>query len=541
MDTPIQSTFRRLTATFLLSGTCAALAACSNQNQKDWFHFGKDTPQINTPQEVETQPEDSQPTEPISTIPFDSPEPEPSTQPDLQADTAPPQDQPETNPDPDVAEIVQLYRRLHVEMDQNARSQLLVELLSDNRERVRLLGFELASRDLSSGATLSAQAANAAVTLLGDPLPSVRIGAARLITRLALPDAMSLLTTTLASEQDPLVAESLLRGLERWPNKDARDDVLRWYQSSGPTRAAAASAAWGLVDLNLLDLDTHASILRIVYRTIPDNNLTDADMRLIASTGTAADIDRLITLARDHDSPTRSNAAAALIHSPRGVDPLIALAMNDPAFSPHAAAAIETHRLNPDGIHRLAALPWTDDQARTDTLIRACDRLDHDQLSIAVRLARSDHTITDDLSIRLLNRLVAGAQIVSPRSAPGIVLLAQLELNNQRPDRTLEILSLLPDSGIDPASTLKATRTKATAHILLAEFEQAAALDLSADTWIAALQSSQDQPTTLKIAQEILARSIQLTPDQQNLITPLIDTAPEPPANDPAHSTPDQP
>jgi len=532
METAIQSTFRSFHTLLTLSGVCILFAACSKQSKNDWFHFGKDTPPVET--QAQESPPVSAAVDPVSE-PVELPTVNPDPETDLVTEIEPAVERVE----PDVEEIVQLYRRLHVEMDQSARSELVVELLSDSRERVRLLGFELASRDLSSGATLSSEAANAAVSLLLDPLPSIRTSSARLVTRLALPDAMTLLTEALSSELDPIVAESLLRGIERWPNPDARDDVLRWYQSSGPVRHAAANAAWGLADLNLWTTESDASVLQSVYRSIPDPDLTDADLRLIAATGANSDIDRLVSLAHDPNNPTQINAANALIFTPRGVDSLIDLATINPVFTPAAAAAIENHRLNPEGIRRLAALKWADDQARIDSLVNACSRLDNHQLSDAIRLARTDHSIDDELSIRLLSPLIAGPQILSPRTAPGVILLAELELNNQRPDRTIEILSLLPTTGIDPANSLRATHIKATAHILLTEFEQAAELTLNPETWVGALTIFEDQAASPAIAQQILDRSIELTNDQQALIDEILSVVP-PVSDDDSSSTTEQ-
>ncbi len=522
MDFTIQSTNRRLSTLTTLCGVCCLLASCSNQKESDWFQFGKNTPPVEvkteetTPNETALDPV----VQPVET-PIAEPKPEPLEDPVV------------TLPKENVDEIVLLYRRLHVELEPSARSQLIVELLSDSRERVRLLGFDLASRDLSAGTTLSDEAANAAVHLLSDPLPSVRNGSAHLITRLALPDAMILLTEALGAESDPTVAESLLRGIERWPSPQARRDVLRWYQSTGAVRDAAANAAWGLADLNLWVDETDTSVMQSVYRSIPDTELTDADLKLIAVTGTNLDVDRIISLVRDPGNPDRLTAANALTFTPRGVDPLIDLASNNPEFSPAAAAGIENHRLNPEGIHRLAALKWTDDQARIDSLVNACARLDHQQLSDAVRLARTDNSISDELSIRLLSLLISGPQILSPRTAPGVILLAELELINQRPDRALEILSLLPATGIDPASTFRATHIRATAHILIAEFEQAAALTLDPDTWMGALTIFDDQSAHPAIAHQIVNRSVELSVEQQQVIDAIISSIPPAPNESP--------
>lgn len=534
MNTPLLSTSRLFQRTFALCISCALIPACNSKNSNDWFRFGHKEPAV-----TDQRPESDTQIEPPPTEPVSLPQ-------DTTSDTEPPANQP-TESEPDqksapptsidesIEEIVALYRRLHVEMPPDNRSQLIVELLSDPRQRVCRLGFDLASRDLSSGAKLTPEAAHAAVGLLADPRPSLRIEAARLISRLALPDAMLLLTEALSTEHDPAVAESLLQGLNRWPNPEARDDVLRWYQSTGQARTAAASVAWELADLELWDLDTHAPILRSVYRTLDDNQLTTADLRLIATTGTHDDLERLITLARNHNNPSRMHAAEALARSPAGVDPLLKLATDDPNFSPAAAQAIESHRRNPQGIAHLAALPWNNSQARTDALIAACNRLDLDQLAVTVRLARTDNTLSDPLAIRILNRLIAGTQGVSPRSAPGVVMLADLELHNQRPDRALEALSLIPTDGIDPDSSLRAAHINSTANILLTQFDTIPQNAPDPNPWLDALSLTTDKPTRRAIIQHIQTRDLDFNQEQQAQIHSLFQTlTPEPdPESDP--------
>jgi HEAT repeats len=531
MDHTQKHQIRCRTYALILSAGCLTQAACSSNKGNDWFRFGKDS-QSEAHHEQAQQPDSLQESEPSDsensgTDQSQTIQPIIAAEPDEPGSSIVEAQDPnsiQTTPQPvvDVEEVVQLYRRLHVEMDQANRSQLIVELLGDQREPVKLLGFELASRDLSAGATLSADAANAAISLLNDPHPSIRTGAARLINRLALPDAMTLLTEALNHEQDSEVAIALLRGIERWPNENARQSVLRWYSPESPARAAAANAAWQIADLGLWDTEQHAQSIRSTYRSISNNELTQSEMRLIAVTGDSSDIDRLITLLRDDDNPSQSDAANALAYTPLGADPLIDLAMDDPEFALQASKAIDRHRLNPNGIRQMASLNWSTEQARTDALVQACEKLDHNELTNAVRLARTDKTINDALSIRLLSRLIAGAQTVSPRSAPGVALLAQLELQNLRPDRAIEAVTLLPESGLDPDTALRANTTAAASHILLGEYDQADLLTQSPIIWFDTLSLSNDQNTQAKIAAAIQARSFDLSDEQQQILNTLI-------------------
>lgn len=509
------STIRHRTHPIVLVAGCALLLGCSSQNKQGWFQFGNADPepvQEKTGTEESTENQEASPSEVTQ---------EPPATPELESNqpiAVPPESTRVSAATID--EVVALYRRLHVEMSPDARSALIVELLNDSRLRVCRLGFELASRDLSSGAKLSNDTANAAVELLDDTRPTIRSDAARLITRLALPDAMTLLTDALSDEQDPLVAEALLLGLDRWPNPDAREQILHWYQSETSARSAAANAAWGIADLGLWDLETQASQLRAVYRMLPNEELTQADLKLIAATGTHADLERLVLLASDPVYPSRMNAAEALVYNPAGVDSLLALASEDPTLSPAAALAIETNRLNPQGIARLAQLEWSDDNQRTQAILNACNLLDIDLLADAVRLARSNNALNDSLSIRILNRLTAGTQGVSPRVAPGVVMLAELELQNQRPDRALEIISLLPIEKIDPDSVLKSERVQDIANILLTQFDSVNTPN--PDPWFSALSIASDQSIRVQIANELNSRNLELSKEQQDSITAIL-------------------
>lgn len=552
MNKSALSTILNLHAPTAMILSCSLMAACSaKQNtgkSNGWFNWNNDE-SITESYEQNTQSVDQTPesnttgSAPAVIIPATSNRPVEQAKTQTSEPTA-------STPDvvsqdsSSVEEIVQLYRRLHVEMAQDARSQLIIELLNDSRERVQLLGFELASRDLSSGAQISADAANTAVQLLSSDRPLIRTGAVRLITRLALPDAMTILTSALKVEKDPAVAEAILRGIERWPSDAARLDVLKWYQTTGQARIAAASAAWGIADLELWKDDQEIQQIRDVYRSLDTNSLTDADQKLMAVTGTNEDITRLISIARDsvqaQDNTAIPSSATALIYTPLGVDPLLSLAQQYPALSPAAAQSIENHRLNPAGLKRLAALKWNNESARIESLTQLFSKLDQEQLADAVRLARTDGSIDDALSIRLLNRLVAGSQIPTPRTAPGVILLAQLELTNLRPDRTLEVLSLLPESGLDPVNTLQANQAKATAHIMLAEFEPATQLNTDPQAWMNAFNLVTDPTTKFAIAQQITNQNLELPPEQLAQVQSSLENPPViPEAITPDQSDPD--
>lgn len=148
--------------------------------------------------------------------------------------------EPVSDPAPDSAQVLAsqnrallqemkaLYRRLHIELSPERRSELIVELLRDPRTSHQLLGFELADRDLSASVSLSDAVGQAVRELLQSESPQIRAQSARLITRISPPDAMVALTNTLRLEETPIAAEPMLLGIARWPNPEAKESVLHW-------------------------------------------------------------------------------------------------------------------------------------------------------------------------------------------------------------------------------------------------------------------------------------------------------------------------
>jgi len=447
-------------------------------------------------------------------------------------------------------EVLALYRRLHVEMDQDARSGLIVELLRDPREAVNALGFELISRELSTGASISPEAQDAAVDLLDAASASVRAEAVRLVTRLGLDDAHTLLARAIERERDPGVAAAILRGLERWPVIEARDEILAWYERPGPARRAAGGAAWALVRGGAFREHTESERIARIARSIPEGELGAADMRLLATLGTADDLKRLSTLVQRGPEQTRMEAAHAMASTPRGVEYLVGWAQEDATLFAPASEALIRHRANPDGLRRLVALPCDDPPIRRDAILRMGERLDRAELADAVRLARSESGLAPALAIELLTPLIASDRTPSPREAPGAVLLATLELDRGRPDRSLEVLSLIDPGSLDPATRLRAAALRVLALVLTGRYDEAAALGPDAAPWLDALDRIKDTQRRGAVALAILEREITLTPEQRAAIGTLLDAsatdttgadetrAPDPDAEDTA--TPDE-
>lgn len=432
-------------------------------------------------------------------------------------------------------EIIRLYRRLHVELEPEGRNALIVELLNDERERLKLLGFDLASRDLGSGTTLDQQTAEITIQLLDDPRSEVRLNAVRLLSRLALPDSMQLLGKAIRGESDPRVAEALLRALERWPNAEARDDVLHWYTKDSSIHRAAASAAWALNELGAWNNPEARAAILDHARTLPDSSLSAADTKLIATLGGTEGVQRLLQIARDESSPIRNDVIDALTRTPAGVDPLLELLGSDPTYYVPMSRSLIDHRATPEGFRTLTALPAPSREVRRDVIEEMGTRLDTRDLDHSVRLARNAGTLDDELSIRVLQRLIANGQAIPARESPGVVLLASLELANARPDRAIEVLGFLPDSGIDPASALRAEAIRTSSFVLLGEFDRAIAQGEEAQPWLDALGLVDSEDRRSEIAERLLnATSVNLSEEQRDQVRAFIKAQDPSEPSDPA-------
>jgi len=452
-------------------------------------------------------------------------------------------------------EIIELYRRLHIELDDAGRSGLIVELFHDPRVAVRRLGFELTDRDLSSNTVLSARVSEAAAGMLKDPNPEIRSKAARLITRLVPPDAMIVLTEALARETDPQAAEPMLVGIARWPSPEAVDPVLRWFLRDDGAFTAASSAAWSIEQGGFWDSQVHHPQLLDRLRGVDSGMLHEAGMKMLARIGDASDLRMLLSLVLGDDQNQQQWAANALVETPRAVELLVQAAEENDRLFQAASDSLIRHRATPEGLRRLVSLPFGDEKARTDVLVKMGNEIENDRLAEAVRLAGLDA----EQSVLLLNRLLGGNVEITARVGKGITLLAQIELDELRPNRAFEAAISLDGAPLDPTEQTKIQAIKVVALILLGKLDEAMALSSEPELWIGAFDRVGDDELRKRIGEFVLeSLGESLTADQAKRVrqgSGLGDAVPgdveaqddepvqstEPAAEDPAESPTEKP
>ncbi len=397
-------------------------------------------------------------------------------------------------------EILALYRRLHIELDDDRRSLLIIDLFQDDRLELRQLGFELVDRDLSSSTVLKAEVGESAKELLKDPNPIVRSQAARLITRLVPLDAMIVLTESLKIETDSIAAEPMLLGIARWPNPEAVGTVRDWFLQPENPFSAACNAAWSLEIAGLWDTQIDHPLLINRLREVESTELNADGMKLIASFGDASDLEMLVSLLMSEIPNQQQWAGGALVETPRAVEMLAQAAEENDQLFQAAVSSLIRHRATPEGLRRLVSLPYSNDEIRTDAIMRMGDALELDRLSEAVGLA----DLNTAHSIMLLNRLLNGQVELSPSVSKGIVLLGEIQLDELRPNRAYEAAIALDDATLDPAERSRIFSIKAEALILMGKHDEAIELNADPEHWISALNRSVDADLRHRIATTLL-------------------------------------
>jgi hypothetical protein len=410
-----------------------------------------------------------------------------------------------------MSEMLSLYRRLHIELDDAGRSALIVELLGDPRIEFQNLGFELVDRDLSSSTVLDPLVGEWAKRMLDDPNAQIRSKAARLITRLVPPDAMLVLTASLAKEQDPIAAEPMLLGVARWPSPEATGPVLRWFLRSDSPFEAACSAAWALELNGLWNPDLQHPILLDRLRKTDPTTLHEAGMKLISRFGDASDLHVLVTLLLSENPDQQKWAANALVETPRAVEVLVQAAEENKLLFIPASDSLIRHRATPDGLRRLVSLPYPDEQIRTAKIELMGLALDVDRLAAAVQLADLDAT----LSTLLLNRLLSSEIQITPQVANGVIRLAEIELEEQRPNRALEAAIALDEVSLDPIQLANISQTKTQSLILLGRMDDALLVNQDPLLWLLAIDRTQDPELRDKIAAFVLDNLTDALSDEQ--------------------------
>jgi hypothetical protein len=382
--------------------------------------------------------------------------------------------------------LVDASRRLYLSSSPDDRPALLAAMLSDLLPAVRSLGFELADREASAGRDLSQAVGPTLLTLLADPSPAVRARAAQLVTRVAPDGAGDAVAAALQAESDPAVVGPLLLAAARWPSEATRVPVLRWLAAGPAPGVAACEATLAALRADLLTAPEDRLLAIDALRRVPARQLPAAGLRALATLLPVATLAELYPLLLDPDAGVRAVAGDALSARPEALDTLTDAAADDAALLPAAARAVAAFEPVAARVAVLASGPWPDQVVRRTALGAVLRELSPAELlSLADRLAALDPLREDVLAAAIPLR-----DDPSPERAECLVRLAELRLNDARPDGAVAALdALMPGEAEGPIQE-RAGRVRTISALILGSSEPTE--DLAPDLWVDAYERCAD-------------------------------------------------
>lgn len=393
------------------------------------------------------------------------------------------------------AELVAVYRRLHLRTPPEERSVLLASMLLDPIDAVRDVGFELVGREIGAGTPLDTSVEQAALSLLAHPDPGTRARAAVLTARLAPQDAGPSVAAALVAERDPDAAAALLLAGARWPNSAIVDPTAAWLERDGVTFHAAADAALALERAGRLREAGVQPRVLAALRARPIELVNPAGLRLLVTLGDERDVGALADRLATTDEPARRRALAdALADAPTAVDVLVEAADVHPELYAQAARTLERHRATPAGFAQLSALPAPTDASRREALLALAARLSVPGVLDAVQ------RVELALAIEILASRVAASPDLRPR-----VRLAELYLDADRPDQALTATEAA-GSPEDASLRARVDGARISALCALDRVDDALAIDATLETWLDCLEGETDPVKRARIATHVLKR-----------------------------------
>jgi hypothetical protein len=411
-------------------------------------------------------------------------------------------------------------RRLYLALGQAPapaeQPRLLAALLTDSREELRSLGFDILSRELASARPIDPVVEATIVGLLADPSPAVRSRAAMLIRQVSPAGTVEAVARALAVEENPEAAQALLLAAARWPSEPVRNPALRWLARGPQARSGAVQTLLALARSGLIHDPAHREAVAALLRSADPQALTPAECRLLAAVGSADDLERVAALIDGPPSPLRTVAAEALAEHPRYFGTLMAAA--DPDLFEAATRAVLSSRPDAEGFGWLKSLPAPSPEARTAALLRIAAALPTDELLAAA--ADAELPIREAMLARLAQFSIPG-DATSASLTAGLLMLADSRLVLGNPDAALFALDWIPPGATESAqNTIDQTRT--IALLWLGRIDEAEELNTPAAAWMLALEHCLLESHAAAVANAIGSRfKDRLTPAESGRLEDL--------------------
>lgn len=395
------------------------------------------------------------------------------------------------------ADLSAARRRLYLALDPAERAPLLSEWLTQSNPSGRGVALELMLRELAAGTSINPSLASSIIPLLSSSTPTERADAARVLARLAPPDAGSALAAQLARETESAPIDAMLSALVAWPAQVSDSQLEHWIDWSSPPHPAALEIALGKLRRGDVNDDRLRSVILSAARERLRADPTPAACQLLAQYGRDVDRSLVSELLQDSRPAIRYAAAESLVSESEYVIPIAVAASSDPALITLAARSFVLHAPTLDSFKLLFAMPG-EAQQRITLLTFLASVMPADQLQSAITVIGPEPALLDRILATLENpnRILSESQDDNQATAiaKGLLTLAQARLELGKPDAALAALQSLPSLDIyaDPAVT---TRTFLACWLALTRVEDALAMNADAAAWLDALTVIKGQPS----------------------------------------------
>lgn len=329
------------------------------------------------------------------------------------------------------ARLTASLRRLHLALPPDERRAYVRELMGDEVASVRIVGLELADRELAAGGQLDERVGESAVALLVDDDPSVRARAASLVRRLAPPSAAGAIWQALEKEDDPRAASALLLAAARWPRPAAFEATLAWLRSGSVASDGAAEAALAFYRAGVFASRQQEAALDAL-RALPDDHMNQASITLLALLGDEQDLQRIARVLRSSSGALKRPAAEALGPYADFLDDVLGAAAGDATLFEIACRAVLLTEPTASRFRQLMRLPMPAPEDSLDAMMRVAEVMPSSELWAAIR-GSANPVLTKELLLILTDDDRELSESMDPNNlaaiASGTMELAEIQLN----------------------------------------------------------------------------------------------------------------
>ncbi|XVJ60190.1 MAG: hypothetical protein HEQ23_12655 [Tepidisphaera sp.] len=423
--------------------------------------------------------------------------------------------------------LLDTLKQIHVTTPATERSKLLSTLLSDPLVEVRLLGIDLALRELASANPLGPEVATSSLRLLADTDEGVRATAAGLVLQLSPAGASEVAAGALARETSPKAAIPLLRLAIRASGQTAVDQAIAWLESpdrgpegATPTdisracRDAAVDLAWHLTRRGIMNSVTDRARVMTSVRGIPAGELAPGGCFLTGLLGDATDIERIAGLLTSTDPAIRLAAAETVVVYAAHLDALLAAARADSRLVEVAVRGVQLHRQTAEGFVAIERVTVGRPELRRVSLVAVSDVLPAPEVLIAIESIVGEPDLKEAVLSTLARReRVSSERVDEARAraiADGLVRLARVRVQLGKPAEAIAALDVLADVSQIPSvkprlDEAEVARLRVGSFVRLGRLADAEASTGPSDAegWLDGLSAVTDKPFAKDVIERI--------------------------------------